>query len=239
MIEYLIKKYEKSKKIYVYYESQPFYKDINIADMWFRIMMKYRDSILQYNENMRLIEKNNERINNMQELKQIKLVDAIGKKIIGVKISCDKHIIKYDDGTFTFFERYEDWGSPSQCDVILKYEKFIEKLGIRPDGSTYFTNTQKMLIDLEILDGDKLIADAKERIEKYVIENNMREIKQYEKLKQKFHKYNDFIVKYVIDGDLNNVLEYECWDENEDRVKYNFYITHNPINHDILSITKK
>ena len=103
----------------------------------------------------------------MQELKQIKLADAIGKKIVGIKVGYEKHIIKYDDGTFTFFERWEEWGSPSQGDTMLKYEKFIEKLGVRSDGSTYFTWTQEMLIELGILDGKMLIEDAKERIEKY------------------------------------------------------------------------
>lgn len=47
--------------------------------------------------------------NKMQELKQIKLTDAVGKKIAGVKVGYEKHIIKYEDGTFTFFERWEEW----------------------------------------------------------------------------------------------------------------------------------
>lgn len=122
----------------------------------------------------------------MQELKQIKLTDAVGKKIAGVKVGYEKHIIKYEDGTFTFFERWEEWGSPQQGDVTLKYEKFIERLGIRSDGSTYFTGTQEMLIELGILDGQKLVQDAKERIEKYVEECKARERKEYEKLKAKF-----------------------------------------------------
>lgn len=124
--------------------------------------------------------------NKMQELKQIKLTDAVGKKIAGVKVGYEKHIIKYEDGTFTFFERWEEWGCPGQGDVTLKYEKFIEKLGIRSDGSTYFTGTQEMLIELGILDGQKLVQDAKERIEKYVEECKARERKEYEKLKAKF-----------------------------------------------------
>ena len=122
----------------------------------------------------------------MQELKQIKLADAIGKKIVGVKVGSEKHIIKYEDGTFTFFERWEEWGSPSQGDIMLRYEKFIEKLGVRSDGSTYFTGVQEMLIELGILDGQKLIEDAKERIEKYVEECKVRERKEYDRLKAKF-----------------------------------------------------
>ena len=122
----------------------------------------------------------------MQELKQIELADAIGKKIVGVKVGSEKHIIKYEDGTFTFFERWEEWGSPSQGDIMLRYEKFIEKLGVRSDGSTYFTGVQEMLIELGILDGQKLIEDAKERIEKYVEECKVRERKEYDRLKAKF-----------------------------------------------------
>ncbi len=122
----------------------------------------------------------------MQELKQIKLADAIGKKIKGVEVASEKHIIAFEDGTFTFFERWEKWGSPSQGDITLKYEKFIEKLGVRSDGSTYFSGVQEMLIKLGILDGEKLIEDAKERIEKYVEECKTRERKEYEKLKAKF-----------------------------------------------------
>jgi len=69
---------------------------------------------------------------------------------------------------------------------MLKYEKFIEKLGVRSDGSTYFTWTQEMLIELGILDGKMLIEDAKERIEKYVEECKVRERKEYDRLKAKF-----------------------------------------------------
>lgn len=43
-----------------------------------------------------------------------------------------------------------------------------------------------MLIELGILDGQKLVQDAKERIEKYVEECKARERKEYEKLKAKF-----------------------------------------------------
>lgn len=122
----------------------------------------------------------------MQELKQINLTDAIGKKIVGVKTGSDKVIIKYSDDTFSFFERWYEWDCLLHGDIPLKYEKFIEKLGIRSDGSTYFTETQEMLIALGILDGQKLIEDAKERIEKYVEECKVRERKEYEKLKAKF-----------------------------------------------------
>ena len=122
----------------------------------------------------------------MQNLRQIKLADALGKKIIGVQVSDDKHIIKYDDGSFTFFERWEEWGSPSQGDVALKYETLVEKLRVRKDGSTYFTKTQEMLIELGILDGQKLIEDAKERIEKYVESCEAIDRKEYEILKKRF-----------------------------------------------------
>lgn len=122
----------------------------------------------------------------MQELKQINLTDAIGKKIVGVKTGRDKVAIKYSDGTFSFFERWYEWDCQQYGDITLKYEKFIEKLNVRSDGSTYFTETQRMLIELGILDGQKLIEDAKERIEKYVEEYKVRERKEYEKLKAKF-----------------------------------------------------
>lgn len=124
----------------------------------------------------------------MQKINQIKLTDAIGKKIVGVKISSEKHVIKYEDGTFSFFERWEDWGSPTQGDIMLNYGEFVQKLNIRKDGSTYFTTTQYMLIELGILDGQKLIEDAKKRIEKYVKECEDRERKEYERLKAKFEK---------------------------------------------------
>lgn len=122
----------------------------------------------------------------MQDLKQIKLSEAIGKRIADVRVASEKHIIKYDDGSFSFFERYEEWDSQYQDDITLKYEKFIERLGIRSDGSTYFTGVQEMLIELGILDGDKLIEDAKGRIEKYVADCEIRERKDYEKLRAKF-----------------------------------------------------
>lgn len=122
----------------------------------------------------------------MQEIKQIKLTDAIGKKVISVKIASEKHIIKYEDGTFSFFQRYEDWGCQFQEDIPLKYEKFIEKLNIRSDGTTWFTDTQEMLIELGLLDGQKLIADAKERIDEYVKKCNERDLREYERLKLKF-----------------------------------------------------
>lgn len=123
----------------------------------------------------------------MQELRQIKLDDAIGKKIKGVAVGSEKHIITYEDGTFSFFEQYEEWGSSVQDDVPLNYGRFIEKLGIRQDGSTYFTSLQEMLIKLGIISGEKLIEDSKERIEKYVEEVEKKEKKEYERLKQKYY----------------------------------------------------
>lgn len=122
----------------------------------------------------------------MQELKQIKLTDAIGKKIKAVRIERDKHVIVYDDGSFSFFQKYEEWGSDFSSDIELKYEKFIDKLGIREDGSTYFTSTKEMLIAVGVLDRFKLIEDAKERIEKYVEEKRERRYKLYKELEKEF-----------------------------------------------------
>jgi len=122
----------------------------------------------------------------MQELKQIKLTDAIGKTIKAVEIGNNKHIILFEDNSFSFFERYTYYNCEYQEDTILKYSAFIDRIGIRPDGSTYFTNTQKMLIDLGVLNAEKLIEDAKERILEYVKNCEEKEKQIFEKLKLKF-----------------------------------------------------
>jgi hypothetical protein len=124
----------------------------------------------------------------MQELKQVKLQDAIGKTIVCVKVTPDAHAIKYYDGTFSFFGKRQKWDLELQSDIILTYDNLINTLGISYDGKTYFTDTQEMLIDIGVLDGKKLIKDAKDRIAKVILENKERELKQYERLKSKFEK---------------------------------------------------
>jgi hypothetical protein len=47
-----------------------------------------------------------------------------------------------------------------------------------------------------------------------------------------------FIVRYTIDGNLNNVLKYECIAESENMARYDFWDTHNGLYHDILSVAK-
>jgi hypothetical protein len=122
----------------------------------------------------------------MQELKQVELKQAIGKTIKDVFIEYRIFVIIYTDGSFSCFKEYDDWGSITTDDKILKYDKFIEKLGIRTDGSTYFTGIQEFLIKAGILDGQKLIEDAKERIEKYVEDWKIKERYEFERLKAKF-----------------------------------------------------
>lgn len=47
-----------------------------------------------------------------------------------------------------------------------------------------------------------------------------------------------FIVRYTVDGNLNNVLKYECIAESENMARYDFWDIHNELYHDILSVTK-
>jgi len=126
----------------------------------------------------------------MQDLNQINLKEAIGKTIAKVAVTHDRHAIAYTDGSFSYFGRFDDWGSPSREDANLNYETFIERLNIRSDGSTYFTSTQEMLIAIGALDGAKLIEDAKERIAGYVANSEKLERKRYEELKAKFEPKN-------------------------------------------------
>jgi hypothetical protein len=130
----------------------------------------------------------------MQELKQIELKQAIGKTIKNVFIEYNNFILIYTDGSFSCFEEYDDWGSITNGDKILKYEVFIEKLGIRADGSTYFTGLQQFLIKAGVLNGEQLIKDAKDRIKKYVQECRDKEYKDYIRLLHEpyFKKKNKF-----------------------------------------------
>lgn len=123
----------------------------------------------------------------MQELNQIELKQAIGKTIKDVFIEYRNFVIIYTDGSFSCFKEYDDWGNITNDDNKLKYDVFIEKLGIRSDGSTYFTGLQQFLIKAGILDGQKLIEDAKERIENYVSDLEAKEKKEYERLSAKFN----------------------------------------------------
>lgn len=126
----------------------------------------------------------------MQVLNQINLADAIGKTIAKIAVSSDRHVIAYTDGSFSLFERYEEWGSPNQSDVKISYKSCVAKLNIRADGSTWFTSTQEMLIEAGVLDGDKLIEDAKERIDAYVAQCEESDRKRYEGLKARFEPKN-------------------------------------------------
>jgi hypothetical protein len=147
----------------------------------------------------------------MQELKQVELKQAIGKTIKDVFIEYNSFAIVYTDGSFSCFKEYDDWGIITKDDKKLKYEVFIEKLGIRSDGSTYFTRFQEFLIKAGILDGQKLIEDAKERIEKCAEDCKAKERKEFERLKAKF--LNDAIdeiqinsIQYTIDNFFNGKL---------------------------------
>ncbi len=123
----------------------------------------------------------------MQNLNQIELKQSVGKCIKNVFIDYRFFVIIYTDDSFSCFKQYNDWDDITNDDCILKYEKFIEKLGIRNDGSTYFTDLQEFLIKAGILNGEKLIEDSKERIDKYINECKNKELKEYERLKQKFN----------------------------------------------------
>jgi hypothetical protein len=124
----------------------------------------------------------------MQELNQVELKESIGKTIKKVHIAYNQFVIIYTDDSFSCFKEYDDWGSITNGDHKLKYNMFIEKLGIRADGSTYFTGFQQFLIDAGILDGKQLILDAKPRIDKYVEECKQRELKEFQRLKEKFEQ---------------------------------------------------
>ena len=112
----------------------------------------------------------NQNLKYMQDLKtkRVALKDAIGKTIKAVAVDSEMHAITYEDGTFSVFGRFGEWDFPNQGDVFLDYGEMIKELGIRTDGSTYFTDLQKLLIEVGALDGDALVADAKERIDTYV-----------------------------------------------------------------------
>lgn len=122
----------------------------------------------------------------MQKLDQIELKDVVGKTIKSVHIESRFFAIIYTDNSFSCFKEYDDWGSISFADCKLHYEGFIERIGIRANGSTYFTGFQQFLVDAGILDGEQLILDAKPRIDKYVEEHKQRELKEYNRLKAKF-----------------------------------------------------
>ena len=124
----------------------------------------------------------------MQELDQVELKDAIGKTIKNVHVGYRNFVIIYTDNSFSCFKEYDEWGSITNDDCKLKYGGFIERLGIRADGSTYFTGLQEFLINAGILDGEQLILDAKPRIDKYVEQCNQHELKEYNRLKAKFEQ---------------------------------------------------
>jgi hypothetical protein len=129
----------------------------------------------------------------MQELNQVELKDSIGKTIKKVHVGHCEFVIIYTDDSFSCFKEYDDWGSISNDDCKLKYEGFIERLGIKADGSTYFTGFQQFLIDAGILDGEQLILDAKTRIDAYVENCKQNELKEYNRLKAKFEQLdNDY-----------------------------------------------
>jgi hypothetical protein len=127
----------------------------------------------------------------MQELNQVELEKAIGKTIKNVHVGHTEFVIIYTDNSFSCFKKYDDWGSVSNDDCKLKYEGFIERLCIRADGSTYFTGFQQFLIDAGVLDGEQLILDTKNRIDRYVEDCKQREFKEYNRLKEKFEQLNN------------------------------------------------
>lgn len=122
----------------------------------------------------------------MQELNQIELKDSIGKIIKSVHVGYRNFVIIYTDASFSCFKQYDEWDCLTNEDCKLKYEVFIEKLGIKADGSTHFTRFQQFLIDAGILNGEQLILDAKPRIDKYVEDCKQKDLGEYYRLKAKF-----------------------------------------------------
>lgn len=118
--------------------------------------------------------------------KQINIKDSVGKQIARAETDGARVAIAYTDGTFSVFEEYDDWGCTGVRDAIMKDSVFIDKLGKRADGSTYFTDLQEILIKIGVLDGNALIAMAKDRIDEYVEKEDKRMRKLYLELHEKY-----------------------------------------------------
>jgi len=129
---------------------------------------------------------------------QINIKDAVGKEIKAVGTDGDRVAIAYTDNTYSIFEQYDDWGCTGIRDQFVSDKTFVEKLGKLADGSTYFTDFQKILIEIGVLDGDELVSMAKEHIQKYVEKENVRERKLYNKLHAKYGGAKDDSVKESI-----------------------------------------
>jgi hypothetical protein len=124
----------------------------------------------------------------MQTFNQIKLQDSVGKTVKAVEAKYLKLLIVFTDNSFSFFERYDEFGSQEQSNIIITYQGFIDSLYVNHDGRIITTSTQQMFIDTGLLDFDKLIEDCKEQIQKKLSWYEAREREEYAKLKAKFEK---------------------------------------------------
>ncbi len=117
---------------------------------------------------------------------QIKLEETVGKNISSIKYDDDRLLICYTDNTFVFFGRYQNYDYSEQGDFNITFEKFIEKINIRPDGSTWFTRTQEMFIDSGIISEETLLEACADKIKSRIEATEKIEKEEFERLKLKF-----------------------------------------------------
>lgn len=122
----------------------------------------------------------------MQELKQISLIEAIGKTISDIRIGRDYHIIKYSDSTFSYFDFYEEWNIHNQNDNFTNYNYIIGAVYIDDNYNPQYPDFVKDLIELDILNECILLEDAKDYIELSKKRQKELEYSKYLKLKEKF-----------------------------------------------------
>lgn len=124
----------------------------------------------------------------MNKLNQLKLENQVGKIIKGVFTSFNSVIFTFEDGSFSFWEEYQNFEITEKEDVFLDYEfDFIKKVCVGDKGTVYFKgNIVDLFIESGIIDKSILINDCKDIIKKIKSHRKEDEISWAKKLIKKY-----------------------------------------------------
>lgn len=122
----------------------------------------------------------------MKDLKQIKVNESVGKQIVNVQSNSDKVLLVFNDGTFSFFQRYQDFDCDMVGNVLITIKGFAERLSLNIHNEPILSGTMKMFVDAGLIDFHELCLFAKDKIDSLVEARKYAELKQLKRLQEKY-----------------------------------------------------
>ncbi len=126
------------------------------------------------------------KINKMEDLKQVKVYESVGKQIVNVQLNSDKVLLVFNDGTFSFFQRYQDFDCDIIGDVSITVKGFAERLSLNVNNEPILSGTMKMFVDAGLIDFKELCLFAKDKIDALVEARKDADLKHLKRLQEKY-----------------------------------------------------